>query len=146
MYYIKDVIRFIKDVFNPDKKVKILNRGNKVIFKVLDKESYDKMEGTHDERKEAEERRIKEILEANSTASTRRSETRTASQPRQTNNSQELQGFSKRQRDRATQVIDPNEINNSTRYLSEEEQMEIFLRRMEKSQENKSVKVKKITK
>lgn len=180
--YITDLIYFVKDVFDKDKRIKVINRGDRVIFRVRDREELEKQEQEAEEsRRQAEQpvksknqqkkefrkeqqrkykEREKKRLERQQRRQAASQQTRQqpVPQPQQTQakpktqttqqkpaNTGELKGFAKRQQDRATIVLNPEDINNSTKYMTPEEQVEEFLRRMEKQKANKA-KVKKISK
>ncbi len=189
--YITDLIYFVKDVFDKDKRIKVINRGDRVIFRVRDREELEKQEQEAEEsRRQAEQpvksknqqkkefrkeqqrkykEREKKRLERQqrrqaagqqttgqqaATQQTRQQpvqpqQTKTTPKKQTTQqkptNTGELKGFAKRQQDRATIVLNPEDINNSTKYMTPEEQVEEFLRRMEKQKANKA-KVKKINK
>ena len=106
--YIKDLFNFVKDVFDKDKRVILVNRGDKVIFSVIERDDIIKKP-----REEEVEVVVEPVVSHNQEAG-----------------NTELRGFARRMQERNTPTPENNGFNSTTS-MTKEEQIEEFLRRME---------------
>ncbi len=121
--YIKDLFNFVKDVFDKDKRVVLVNRRDKIIFSVIERD--DIIKKPSDEEVEV----VVEPVVSNS------AETENA----------ELRGFARRMQERNATTTENNGYN-STSSMTKEEQIEEFLRRMENQPSQSTPKTKTINK
>ncbi len=120
--YIKDLFNFVKDVFDKDKRIVIKNERDKVIFIVCERD---------DIIKKPKEEEVEVVVEP------------VVSHNHETGNT-ELKGFAKRMHER--NVSTQNNGYNPTSSMTQEQQIEEFLRRMENQPRQSTPKTKTISK
>jgi hypothetical protein len=120
--YITDLFNFVKDVFDKDKRVKIVNQGDKIIFAIMERDDIIKKSSSEDVEINVEPV-VTNSREANA----------------------ELRGFARRMQERNATTPENNGYT-PTASMTKEEQIEEFLRRMESEPSQSSPKTKTINK